>query len=58
MLKGDCNKCEHRDLPEDSITCIECGIAGKNYKPIKHYKAKHEPSAWEQRWIKWAKEAK
>lgn len=35
MLKGDCNECIFGGLPEDSDVCIECGIARKNYTPIK-----------------------
>ena len=33
MLKGDCNKCIHKDLPVYSNTCMRCGISRKNYTP-------------------------
>lgn len=35
MLKGDCNKCVHGDMPEDSRVCVECGISRIHYTPIK-----------------------
>ena len=28
----DCETCIHRDLPSFSATCVECGIAMKNYQ--------------------------
>lgn len=31
LLKGDCNECINKCLPEDSITCIECGLSRKNF---------------------------
>lgn len=30
----DCETCTHKDLPSFSATCVECGIAMKNYNPI------------------------
>lgn len=30
----DCETCTHKDLPSFSETCLECGIAMRNYKPI------------------------
>ena len=30
----DCETCTHKDLPSFSATCVECGIAMSNYKPI------------------------
>jgi len=34
MIRGDCNTCVHKDKASYSATCVECGIANKNYKPI------------------------
>lgn len=34
MIRGDCNTCVHKEKASDSATCVECGIASKNYKPI------------------------
>lgn len=34
MLKGDCNKCIHKDLSVYSNTCMRCGLSRKNYSPI------------------------
>lgn len=31
LLKGDCNECINKCLPEDSIICIECGLSRKNF---------------------------
>lgn len=33
MLKGDCNICVNGKTPPDFPTCVECGLARKNYKP-------------------------
>ena len=34
ILKGDCNMCKNRTLPEDSETCSSCGLLRINYKPL------------------------
>lgn len=32
-MTKDCNSCENKILPSDSVTCVECGLSRKNYKP-------------------------
>ena len=34
MLSGDCNVCIKGKMPSYSVTCVECGLLRKNYKPM------------------------
>lgn len=34
LLSGDCNVCMNRKMSSYSVTCVECGLSRKNYKPM------------------------
>lgn len=37
MLKGDCNICRNRNLPDDSEACSLCGLSRVNYEPMRNF---------------------
>ena len=37
MLKGDCNICRNKNLPEDSEACSLCGLSRVNYEPWRNF---------------------
>ena len=46
MLKGDCNNCEHKNLPSYSATCVQCGLSRINYAPTTRCSSYSEEKNW------------